>query len=127
MQYNNVDTSLSDAIMLIDQDNNQLSSSSSLQQNTVLQKKLIRLYRIALAILLVLLLICLIILFVTFLHKNQYHHIINPPVSLQLSACNDMNGTSINNNNKVNWLHLNKQQLIAALSQFKIIQRSRTT
>ncbi|CAF1440480.1 unnamed protein product [Rotaria sordida] len=29
-----------------------------------------------------------------------------------------MNGTSINNNNKVNWLHLNKEQLIAALWQF---------
>ena len=97
MQYNKVDTSLSDAIMLIDQDNNQLSSPSSLQQNTVLQKKLIRLYRVALAVLLVLLLTCLIILLVTFLHKNQYHHIINSSVSLQLSTCNDMNGTSINN------------------------------
>jgi hypothetical protein len=96
MKYNNVDASLVNATLLVDHDDSQRSSPSSLQQNKILQKKLIRKYRLVLFILFILLLISLIILLVTILHKNRDYHINNSPVLLQASTCNYTNGTSIN-------------------------------
>jgi hypothetical protein len=96
MQYQKVDTSVVDAMMLIGDEGNHLPSSSSQQQNKILEKKRIRKYRIALCVLLVLLAISLIILLAAILHENEYHYITDSPVLLQSSTCNHTNGASIN-------------------------------